>query len=135
MIYEIDTQNKEWARTSKNGHFYALGHVCDWSGSVKVSFSYKGTKNEYCIDDMCIPLFLEEINEFISNVNEKNSICWNLGMSPFSHGLIKNGALYISTLSGKNFNEAIIDQTDQELMKRLKEQIKRDMNFHGRLLK
>ena len=134
MKYSIDITGKDWATQSKQGKSYLLAHVLEWNGMVDIYFTYREKRDTYSADNVCIPLFLYEMDKFVSSLNNDFPVCWQLGFSPFCYGVLDKEDMLISTRDGKNFDKSIIDLTRKHELEIIKQQLEKNIKFFGRII-
>jgi hypothetical protein len=100
---------------------------------LEINFSHDGKNRTYENEVVNIPLFLTELDSFLSRVGPSASQQWYLGFAPFAHGLLHDGSLLISARKGKDFADGVYDTTAEDDLARLKARVAKDLSRYGKV--
>lgn len=134
MRYSIKVDPSEWPIVSASRKVPMTYNECvDCLGEVEIYFSKDGSDRTYKNDFSNIPLFLSELEDFLRRLSEKNVQPWYFGFAPFAYGIVRDGSMLISAMSGKSFSKGVYDLTEKEDLEHLRSRVAKDISKFGRI--
>lgn len=130
MKYLITADTAGWP-TSRRPLPY--NDLADCFGGLEIDFLHDGKSRTYENGTVNIPLFLTELDDFLSRVGSNAPQQWYLGFAPFAHGLLHDGSLLISARKGKAFADGVYDTTAEDDLARLKARVAKDLSRYGKV--
>ncbi|WP_126000911.1 hypothetical protein [Sphingomonas sp. ABOLE] len=131
MNYIITANTSTWPKLSRAMPYSDLAERV---GRIKIDFSTGSASRSFENEYTNIPLFLTEMDLFLSRLDNSRFHRWYLNFSPFSYGILKNESLYISTRAGKYFDDGVYDITPEDELDRLKTRVSKDISRYGKVL-
>ena len=130
MKYLITADTAGWPTSHRPLPYYDLA---DCFGRLDINFSHDGNIRTYENEMVNVPLFLTELDSFLSRVGPSVSQQWYLGFAPFAYGLLHDGSLLISATKGKDFAGGVYDATAEDDLARLKARVAKDLSRYGKV--
>jgi hypothetical protein len=128
MRYLIEANSDDWPKSHTP---LSYGVVAECYGRLIIDFSFCGKNRKYENRFTNIPLFLNELEIFLSRVSSNAPQVWNLGFAPFANGIINDGWLLISSKAGEDFSDGIYDAMSCNDLKIFRKRLRSDVSKYG----
>lgn len=103
--------------------------------TVLVKFGSGSTGTNKSLPGVVTRVFLREVREFLSDLSSSHVSTWMVMFSPFAHGILVNGDLYISSRSDDKFMDNVYDRTSAMELEMLNLKVQQDWDKLGSVLK
>jgi hypothetical protein len=131
MKYSLSYDITKWpSEILGRGKTVSFNVVAECNGEVKFDFY----KRSLFLSYVNIPLFLTELGDFLTRVNENEVTTWAVGFAPFAHGLMVDGHLLISSRSDSLFLNETYDDMGWDKLAALRAKVEKDVHLLGRVL-